>query len=306
MQRRNFLKASAAALAAQAAFGQASAKLKIDCYSRHLQWLRNADEVAEAAAEMGFEGLDITVRTYPGHVDPAKVAADLPPFVNAVRKHGLQVSAITTNISDADSPYAEDILRAASQAGITHYWWGTYRYDNKSPVMAQLDELKPRVAKLAALNAKYKMKAMYHTYSGNVQVGSALWDMLYVMREFDPAHISFHYDTGHQTNAGGNGTWSLGMRAAGPYIGGISVKDSIIEPTFVDAGGGGSLANQPNVNMNERQGAPPAGAQPQGAAGGGGQGQRQGGQGQRPAAAQNPGAQPGAPGGPGGRPDTMR
>jgi hypothetical protein len=33
--------------------------------------------------------------------------------------------------------------------------------------MQQLDALKPRVAKLAALNAKYNMTAMYHTYSGN-------------------------------------------------------------------------------------------------------------------------------------------
>ena len=219
----------AGALIAASARGQAPAsKVKVDAYSRHLQWLRDPDQVAEAALEMGFDGLDITVRAYPGHVDPAKVASELPPFVNAVRKHGLQVIAITTNIADADSPNAENILRAASNLGITHYWWGTYRYENDKPVMQQLDALKPRVAKLAALNARYNMKAMYHNYAGT-QVGCAIWDFLYVLRDFDPKLVSFHYDIGHATNAGGGGTWINNLRAAGAYIGGVSVKDSYLE-----------------------------------------------------------------------------
>jgi hypothetical protein len=52
-----------------------------------LQWLRTTDEVAEAAAEMGYDGVDITVRPYPGHVGPMRVMQDLPGFVNAIRQH---------------------------------------------------------------------------------------------------------------------------------------------------------------------------------------------------------------------------
>jgi len=229
MNRRDLLKIGAGAVFSALTRGQApGSRMKVDAYSRHLQWLRSPDEVAEAALEMGFDGLDVTVRAYPGHVDPAKVATELAPFVTAVRKHGLQVTAITTNIADADSPNAENILRAASGIGITHYWWGTFRYENNKPVMRQLDELKPRVAKLAALNARYGMKAMYHNYAGT-QVGCAIWDFLYVLRDFDPKLVSFHYDIGHATNAGGGGTWINNLRAAGPYIGGVSVKDSYLE-----------------------------------------------------------------------------
>jgi len=104
--------------------------------------------------------------------------------------------------------------------------------------MPQLEALKPRVAKLAALNAKYKMTAMYHTYSGSGTVGAAIWDMLYVLKNFEPAQVGFHYDIGHMTNAGGNGTWALNMRAAGPYIAGISAKDSVFESTLAVSGGG--------------------------------------------------------------------
>lgn len=229
MNRRDWIRiATGTAVAAAVPAQVPAAKLKIDAYSRHLQWLRDPDEVAEAALEMGFDGVDITVRAYPGHVDPAKVAQELPPFVNALRKHGLGVTAITTNITDADSPNAEAILRAASGLGITHYWWGTFRYEGATPVMQQLDALKPRVAKLAALNAKYKMTAMYHNYAGT-QVGCAIWDFLYVLRDFDPKLVGFHYDIGHATNAGGAGTWINNLRAAGPYIAGVSVKDSYLE-----------------------------------------------------------------------------
>ena len=218
--------------------------MKIDAYSRHLQWLRDPNEVAQAVIDMGFDGLDITVRPYPGHVDPTRVAQDLPPFVNTIRKHGILVRAITCPITDADSPNAEQILATASSLGITHYWWGTFRYDTSQPVMPQLDALKPRVEKLAKLNEKYKMKAMYHTYEGDRTVGAAIWDFLYVLKNFDPAYVSFHYDVGHMVVAGGGNTWALNLRAAGPYIGGVSVKDYTIE---LDLGlsGGGPYAGQP-------------------------------------------------------------
>src|SRR5262245_36424933 len=240
MNRREFLYVSGAAAASTRILGQtpspAPVKLKIDAYSRHLQWLRTPEEVAAAVKEMGYDGLDLTVRPYPGHVDAAKVKTDLPPFVNALRKNGCEVHAITCPITDADSPNAEDILRTASELGIRYYWWGTFRYEPDKPVLAQLDALKPRVAKLAALNAKYKMSAMYHTYA-NGSVGSAIWDLLYVMKDMDPASVGFHFDIGHMSVAGPTGNWALGLRAAGPYVRVLSVKDSLLEKN--DGGGGG-------------------------------------------------------------------
>jgi sugar phosphate isomerase/epimerase len=280
MDRREFFQTGLAAVAAQMAVQTVSAqdaapaqgvvkKLKVDAYSRHLQWLRTADEVAEAAVEMGYDGVDITVRPYPGHVDPAKVATDLPPFVNTIRKHGLQVVTMTCPITDADSPNAEQMVATASSLGLSHYWWGTFRYDQSKPVMDQLEALKPRVAKLAALNAKYKIKAMYHTYSGNGAVGAAIWDFLYVLRNFDPAQVGFHYDIGHMTNSGGNGTWALNLRAAGPYIAGISAKDSVMEPP-PQAPGGGPLTPEMAATLA-------ASGRGRGGGGGGGGGGRPGG-----------------------------
>jgi sugar phosphate isomerase/epimerase len=241
--------------------GQAApVKLKVDAYSRHLQWLRTADEVAEAAIEMGYEGVDLTVRPYPGHVNPENVAQELPPFVNTIRKHGLLVRTITANITDADSPHAEQIISTASGLGITHYWWGTFRYEPGKPVFAQLEALKPRVAGLAALSRKYHMTAMYHTYSRPQAVGSVMWDLLHVLKEFDPAHVGFHYDAGHQAHHL-NGLWEMNLRAAGPYIAGLAVKDFRPEQDLGLLGGGGPYPGPAGASQRQsRQPSPDAGA----------------------------------------------
>src|SRR5262249_29004100 len=56
MNRRQLLHVGAgAALTAAVRAQQSNPKQKIDAYSRHLQWLRSPDEVAEAALEMGFD-----------------------------------------------------------------------------------------------------------------------------------------------------------------------------------------------------------------------------------------------------------
>ena len=287
MDRRDLLIGGATALAAasvaRGALAQGAApatamqKLKIDAYSRHLLWLNTPEDVADACIEMAFDGLDITVRSPSqsgakmGHVDPSNVKADLPKFVNVIRGAGLVVDTITTNIADADSPNAEAILDAASKLGIKHYWWGTYRYDLAKPILPQLEALKPRVAKLAKLNEKYGMKAMYHNYSGGRTVGDSIFDFLQVLQNFDPRWVSFHYDTGHATESAPGDTWALAMRAAGPYIGGMSFKDSYYKLDLEVPEGGAFTGTPEQLN-------PPRG--------GGG----------------FPGGPPGGPGGPGGAP----
>jgi sugar phosphate isomerase/epimerase len=236
--------------------------LKVDIYSRHLQWLRTADEVAVAATEMGFDGVNVTVRPYPGHVDPEKVAQELPPFVNTIRKHGLIVRTITTNIADAESPNAERIVATASSLGLTHYWWGTYRYDLRKPIYDQLEALKPRVASIAALSEKYKMTAAYHTYSMPAQVGSVMWDLLFLLRNFDPKFVGFHYDTGHEAHHI-NGLWEVNLRAAGPYITALAVKDYAPEQDLGFRGQGGPYTG-PIGGLGGRGDGPPPGAEGRG------------------------------------------
>ncbi len=50
------------------------------------------------------------------------------------------------------------------------------------------------------------------------------------------------------TNAGGNGTWAINLRAAGRYIAGVSVKDSYFERD-INLADGGPYAGQPWVSL---------------------------------------------------------
>jgi L-ribulose-5-phosphate 3-epimerase len=242
MNRRELLKFGTATIAAAALTGRSvgqatvapqtpaarpvpTGKFPLDVYSRDLQWLRTPQDVAKAVVDIGLRSVDLTVMPYPGHVDPQKVETDLPPFVAGLKTAGVAVSAITCPITDADSPNAEAILRAASSAGIHYYSWGGFQYDESKPYPPQLDLLKPRVAKLAKLNQKYGIKALYQSGADSKDIGAAFFDFLEVLRNFDPRYVSFRYDTGMVQ--GNPKTIATQLRLGAAYIGGMALNDAV-------------------------------------------------------------------------------
>jgi sugar phosphate isomerase/epimerase len=227
VSRRAVLAAAATLLApARAADEKRSkSKLKVAIFSKHLQFLQGED-LAKAAAELGFDGIDLTVRKR-GHVELERVRQDLPGLVAIIRGHGLEVPMITTDIVDAESPHAEDIVKTMADLGIRNYRWGDLKFSAEQPLAAQLDAMKPRIAKLAALNAQYKACAMYHTHSGVGLVGASIWDLYLLLKDFDPNTVGVNYDIGHATIEGGVGGWINSYRIVGPQVRGIAVKDFV-------------------------------------------------------------------------------
>ncbi|HYW48928.1 MAG TPA: TIM barrel protein [Bryobacteraceae bacterium] len=205
----------------------AASKLKVAIFSKHLQFL-HGEELARGAADLGFDGVDLTVRKG-GHVEPERVRQDLPPLVKIIRDHGLETPMITAGIIDADSPQAEDILKAMADLGIRNYRWGDLRLAADQPLAIQLERMKPRVAKLAALNARYGACAMYHTHSGLGLVGASIWDLYILLKDFDPGAVAVNYDIGHATVEGGLAGWINSFRITGQYLRGIAVKDFLWE-----------------------------------------------------------------------------
>jgi sugar phosphate isomerase/epimerase len=222
VSRRAVLAGAAALLATPAA---ARTKLKISIFSKHLHHVQGA-ELAKTAAELGFDGVDITVRKG-GHVLPEQVKETLPPLVKTLRAQGLEVPMITTEIGDAETPHAEDVLRTASELGIRNYRFGTFRYAPDKPLPAQLEAFKPRLEKLAKLNAKYQTTAMYHTHSGVGLVGAPIWDLHLLMKDIDPKLVGINYDVGHAHIEGGLGGWIASWRVAGAHVRGIALKDYV-------------------------------------------------------------------------------
>jgi sugar phosphate isomerase/epimerase len=197
--------------------------LKVCIFSKHLQWA-DWHEMAEVAKLAGFDGVDLTVRDG-GHVLPERVEQDLPKAVEIVHQAGLETPMITAGIVDASSPHADAILRAASGLGIRRYRWGGFKYSYDRPIVAQLEELKPRVRRLAELNEKHNMAAMYHTHSGPHELGAPIWDIWSVLRDLDPRWVGINYDIGHATVEGGFGGWIDSAHLVGRHMLGVAVKD---------------------------------------------------------------------------------
>lgn len=259
--------------------GQAPAparRLIIDAYTRHLQWLRTADEIAEAAIEMTCCGVNPTIQPHPGHIDPASVTTELPAFVKTMEKHGLRVKQVRGgNQTIVTAPHLEAMVATMGQLGVTHYWVGTDSYDLGKPILPQLDAIKKKVEGFVQLNEKHGTTLMYHTRAGASAVGSVVWDLLYVFKDFDPRHVGFHWDTGHMSQHGS--TWELLMRTAGPYVVGIGWKDrSWKQDLGLEGGGGGYPGPDPEETgaAVPSRGRPPAGGRggPGGRGPGGGRG----------------------------------
>jgi hypothetical protein len=252
--------------------------LTLDANSRALQWLRSADEVAEAAVEMAVGGVCVTVQPYPGHVDPANVAQDLPAFVKRVRGHGLRVTQIKgPAITDVTAPFTDAIIGTAAQNGITHYSLGGYTYDLTKPLAPQLDAIKLRLDKFVRLNQKHRITLVYDTVPGAASVGGAVLDLLPIMKAFDPKYLGFHWDTGHMA-LHGDGTWETMMRLAGPYVASIGWRDRGWVQDLGLKGEGGAYAGpyprvEPLVTQPDGSAIPGVpGAAPAGRGGGGGRG----------------------------------
>jgi sugar phosphate isomerase/epimerase len=190
-------------------------------FSKHLQFL-NYDDMARVVAEIGFDGIDLTVRPE-GHVLPENVERDLPRAIEAAKKAGVSVPTITTSILSASEPYTEKILATASGQGVKHYRMGWLEYDTKKSLVDNLEGFIPQFKALADLNKKYNITGDYQNHSG-IHVGAPVWDIYRVLDHTDPHWIGSQYDVRHATFEGGN-CWPLGLELIQPYIHTIVIKD---------------------------------------------------------------------------------
>jgi sugar phosphate isomerase/epimerase len=219
-------------------------KPSVVLFTKHVGWM-DYTQLADALANLGFDGADLTVRPG-GHVLPENVERDLPKAVEAIRKVGLEVMMITTDISDPRQKDTEPILKTASALGIPFYRIGAWSYRGDRGILEQLNEYKPKMKDLAAMNAHYKICAGYHNHSGYGQIGGGVWDIFEMLREVDPQWIGSNFDTGHAVAEGGCGAWETYFRLISSRIKMSAVKDFAWEkhpekrwqPTFPPVGDG--------------------------------------------------------------------
>ncbi|MCM4151454.1 sugar phosphate isomerase/epimerase [Arenibacter sp. N53] len=229
--RRNFVKLTGMAGAAiplmafdQAMFNSISTfknTLEVHLFSKHLQFL-DYNGMSEATAEIGFDGLDLTVRPE-GHVLPGRVSEDLPKAVEAMKRFGLNPKMMTTNVIDVENKEHRSVLETASKFGLSHYRTAWLSYPENSEISESQAIYGQQLKNLEVLNNQLGLIGCYQNHAGN-HVGAPIWDLPPILKVTKNENIGCQYDIRHAVVEGGS-CWELGLRIIRPFIKSIVIKD---------------------------------------------------------------------------------
>lgn len=195
--------------------------LKIHIFSKHLQFL-NIQDMTEAAAEMGFDGVDLTVRPN-GHVLPDQVEKDLPKAVEAMRKVGFTPLIMTTAVQDADNTTDKKLLELAAKLSFQYYRMNWFNYPDGKSIPESLQIFQQKLKGLSELNKKIGLTGCYQNHAGN-EVGSSIWELWELLKTSDQQYMGVQYDIRHAVVEGGL-SWQNSLRLIQPHIKTLALKD---------------------------------------------------------------------------------
>ncbi|UII31617.1 sugar phosphate isomerase/epimerase [Fulvivirga ulvae] len=204
-------------------FFQEPEPLDVYIFSKHLQFL-DYKKSAELAADIGFKGLDLTVRPK-GHVLPENVKQDLPKAIAEMRKAGLSCEMITTAISDAANPIDVEVIETAAVEGVKFYRSNWYKYSENQSLEASLDYYQEKIKQLGDLNEKHNIVGCYQNHSG-MSIGASVWEVKKLLEAANPQYFGTQYDIRHAVAEGGR-SWPNGVRLLKNHIKTIALKDFV-------------------------------------------------------------------------------
>ena len=234
MERREFLNlagtgiiggalSSGIAQGAESAGGIGGMKLPpLNLFSKHLQFL-GYEEMATAAAKLGFDGIDLTVRKG-GHVEPDHFERDLPAAIKVIREQGLKCDIMATDIVSTANPRDYDLLALARSLGVKAYRLGGLRYDKEADPMAGVQKYRDQLAALAGWNREIGINGLYQNHSGAGRFGAAVWDAYLVLQDLDPDFLGMQLDIRHAVVEGGL-MWPTSFQLVQPCIRSLVFKD---------------------------------------------------------------------------------
>ena len=222
MNRRQFLTTTALAAPILNAESRGKQHNPYCVFSKPLQML-SYDDLADLIAELGFDGIEGTIRPG-GQITPEQVPDELPKMMEALKKRRLEMTIMASGINNADDKLNIQQLQVAAKLGIKRYRMGYHKYDLKKPIVSQMNELRPVLKNLVALNKELGLQAIYQNHSGSNYFGAPLWDLHELFKAHDPAHLSVGFDMSHAT-AEGTRAWPLHANLLRPRIGALYVKD---------------------------------------------------------------------------------
>lgn len=198
-----------------------TSELDISIFSKHLQFL-DYKATGEMAAELGFSGVDLTVRPK-GHVLPELVKTELPLAIKAIREAGSNCKIITTNIESINNPNDVDIITSAAGLNINFYRTNWFKYKKDMTMQESLVFYQKEIYKLGEINKKTGIVGCYQNHAGRY-LGSSFWEINKMLETANPDHFGVQFDIRHAMVEGFN-SWENGFDLLKSKIKTIVLKD---------------------------------------------------------------------------------
>ena len=221
---------------------------EVALFSKHLGWL-TVDQLGPVAAELGFTGVQLTVRPG-GHVEPERVATDLPRAVRTLQLAGLTVSSVVTSLTRPEDPLTHTVLGTIAELGITRYRMGWYELpvaELQSPAGSRnphsmsrrlrdaLDSARQSLERFARLNEEAGLQGCYENHVGAGLAGASPWCLEELLRDLPPQWLGVEFDLRHAVIEGWS-SWQPAFHLLRDRIGAVLVKDFTWEVEHTDAG----------------------------------------------------------------------
>lgn len=183
---------------------------------------RPIDDVGQAAAELGFDGIDLLVRAG-ATVDP-QAAEQIPLAVRRLTAHGLATPMVTTDLTDPERFPADKVLGACADAGITLIRLGYWSYQPaKASYSEAFDLARKHLTQLANLAARHRVRLAIQLHGGTIHASGALTRAL--LDGHSPDQICAYPDPGNQVVQDGREDWRMTFELLQPWLSCVGVKN---------------------------------------------------------------------------------
>jgi L-ribulose-5-phosphate 3-epimerase len=206
-------------------FGASAAKRTAPMLCVHSQNMIKVPypQLGEIAAQLGFEGVDMTVYIG-GHVDPRVTNVDLVRSFESTRGAGLEVPMITTNITSAADPTAFAVMYLTGHSQVPLFRMGYWPWIDGVPLPQRLLQVRQEITQLLGLAQRSGIVAMIPNRAGEF-VGESVWDTESVIRGIDPRMVGYCFDPAEATAEGGLGAWAAALRLTLPRLKAVTLQD---------------------------------------------------------------------------------
>ena len=180
-------------------------------------------QIGEIAAQIGFEGIDLTV-LIGGHVDPRVTNVDLIRAFESIRSSNLEVPMITTSITSIADPTCYPVMYLTGHSQVPLFRMGLWPYDDQTPIRQRIAMVQRDVMQVVSLAQRCDICALLPNKAGPY-VGESTWDAQMVIEPIDPRYAAHMYDIAEATAEGGAGGWEAALRVALPRLKAVSLQD---------------------------------------------------------------------------------